>query len=201
MKKAVIYAGSHRKGGNSDQAANLLARGVQEAGGQTDIIFIRDHAIMPCQACGFCDKSIDHQGSQRCILGEKDEAWTLFSPLFTARTVLIASPIYFYHLPSMFKTWIDRSQQFWTAKTTGEHWVADLPKRTAHTVLVAGRPTGKKLFEGAHITLRYFLHNFNIALADPLIFRGVDKHDDLSRQSDFEARIIELGHHAWTSSR
>jgi len=200
MKKAIIYAGSHRKGGNSDRAADLLAQGVREAGGEADIIFIREHRIIPCQACGFCDKSVDLHGNKRCVLGEKDEAWTLFKPLFTARTVLIASPIYFYHLPSMFKTWIDRSQQFWTAKATGEQWVADLQKRTAHAVFVAGRPKGEKLFEGARITLKYFLHNFNVTLADPLIFRGVDKHDDLGKQPDFETQIIELGHRAWISA-
>jgi len=200
MSKAIIYACSHRGGGNSDRAVDLLAKGVHEAGGEADVLYIRNHEVMHCLACGFCDKSIDRRGCERCVLGEKDDAWKLFEPLFTARTVLFASPIYFYHLPSMLKTWIDRSQQFWTAKMTGEKWVAGLPQRTAHTVFVAGRPKGEKLFEGARVTLKYFLHNLNYTLADPLVFRGVDDRNDLREQSDFETRIIELGRHAWETS-
>ena len=200
MNNAAIYACSHRRGGNTDQAADLLARGVREAGGEADIIYIRNHEIIPCLACGFCDKSVDRRGRERCILGKKDEAWKLFGPFFTAPTVLFASPIYFYHLPSMFKTLIDRSQQFWTAKRTGEKWVADLPRRTAHAVLVAGRPKGEKLFDGARVTLKYFVHNFNLTLADPLVFRGMDEHNDLAEQTDFETQIVELGRQAWKTA-
>jgi len=200
MRSAVIYACSHRKGGNSDRAAELLARGIREAGGKSDTIRIREHQIRHCLACGHCDKAIDLQGCERCVLGKTDDAWTLFKPLFTARTVFFASPIYFYHLPSMLKTWIDRSQQFWTARKTGENWIADLPERQAHAILVAGRPSGERLFTGADLTLKYFLHNFNFTLADPLVFRGIDRPDDLSGQPDLESRIIKLGSRAWTSA-
>lgn len=199
MTEAVIYACSHRKGGNTDRAAALLNEGVQAAGGKAEIIFLRDHEIMHCLACGFCDQAIDRQDDERCVLGSKDQAWSLFKPLFTAPVVLFASPIYFYHLPSRFKTWIDRSQQFWTAKSTGEPWVANLPERTAHAVMMAGRPTGDTLFDGATKTLKYFLHNFNLTLAKPLVFRGVDEPNDLSIRDEFEAQIIRLGTQAWHS--
>ncbi len=198
MTNAVIYACSHRKGGNSDLAAELLAHGVQEAGGTAEILSIRDFSVLPCASCGFCDKSTDHRGRKRCILGSKDQAWELFAPMLTAKTVLFASPIYFYHLPSLFKTWIDRSQMFWTARMAGESWIANLPKRKAHTILVAGRPTGDKLFDGARTTLKYFTWNFNLELATPLCFRGVDEPGDLGTQSNFTQQIIELGKQAWT---
>lgn len=197
MSKAIIYACSHRKGGNTDRAADRLRLGVEAAGGTAEIVYLRDYEIMHCLACGFCDTSTDRRNSERCVLGSKDDAWQLFAPLFTAPTILFATPIYFYHLPSMFKTWIDRSQQFWTAHNTGEPWVADLPQRTAHAMMVAGRPTGDALFEGATRTLKYFLRNFNLTLAEPLVFRGVDEPDDLSAQADFETRITQFGKQAW----
>lgn len=196
---AVIFACSHRKGGNSDRAAELLAEGVRTAGGTPDVIYVRSHEIMPCLACGYCDNNTNRQGIERCVLGPKDDAFTLFSHFSTARTVLFASPIYFYHLPSMLKTWIDRGQQFWTARKNNEPWM-DLPKRTAHAVLVAGQPTGDKLFEGSRLTLKYFVQNFNMDLADPLTFRGVDKRTDLKGKNDFEQQIIELGKTAWENA-
>lgn len=200
MDTAVIFACSHRRGGNTDRAAELLAEGVREAGGKADVLFLRNYAVMHCLACGYCDEAVDRQGLVRCVLGPKDDAHMLFDRLFTARTALFASPIYFYHLPSMFKTWIDRSQQFWTAKHKGEPWVAGLPERTAHAVLVAGRPTGERLFDGASLTLKYFLRNFNMNLADPLLLRGVDGRTDLTDRGDLEERIMELGRSAWTAS-
>ena len=200
MDEPVIFACSHREGGNTDHAARLLAEGVRTAGGQADIIYLRNHTVLPCLACGYCSEAVDRQGRERCVLGAKDETFDLFSRLFTARTVLFTAPIYFYHLPSLFKTWIDRSQQFWTARQTNEPWVADLPRRTAHAVLVAGRPKGAKLFEGAALTLKYFLHNFNMTLADPLLLRGVNDRTDLADRSDLKERVVEFGRTARASS-
>lgn len=195
---AVIYAGSHRKGGNSDRAADLLLKGIREAGGDGEIKYIRDAVILPCVACGFCDEAIGYEGRDRCVLGHNDQAWDYFEPMLTAETILFTSPIYFYHLPSMLKTWIDRGQQFWRARVDAEPWLADLPKRTAYAVLVAGQPAGEKLFEGSRLTLKYFVKNFNIELADPLVFRGIDQSGDLARKHDFEVQIVELGKLAWT---
>lgn len=200
MSKAIIYAGSHRRNGNSDHTAELLAQGVRQAGGEAVIMHVRNYEIRPCLACGFCDKSTQHQGRKRCTLGGKDQAWELFAPILEARTAIFASPIYFYHLPSMLKTWIDRGQQFWKARLDGEPWIADLPKRTAHAVLVAGQPTGDKLFEGSRLTLKYFVQNFNMSMAEPLTFRGVDKPNDLQSQAEFEQQIIDLGLRAWNES-
>lgn len=195
---AIIYAGSHRKGGNSDRAAELLLQGVREAGGDGEIRYLRDGVILPCTACGFCDGATGYEGRDRCVFGHNDQAWDYFQPMFTARTALFASPIYFYHLPSMLKTWIDRGQQFWQARHDKEPWVADLPERKAYAVLVAGQPTGEKLFEGSRLTLKYFARNFNLDLEAPLTFRGVDQPGDLRKKRDFEGEIIALGKRAWT---
>jgi hypothetical protein len=199
MDHAAVFACSHRRGGNSDHAAELLAEGVREAGGRAEVFHVRDFKVMPCLACGYCD-SPEHTGRERCVLGTTDQAWDLFAHCLSARTILFASPIYFYHLPSRLKTWIDRGQQFWRARLDGEPWIADLPERTAHAVLLAGQPSGEKLFDGARLTLKYFVQNFNTDLADPLVFRGLDTRNDLQAESGFEARIREMGAAAWEAA-
>ncbi len=201
MNRAVIYACSHRRGGNSDRAARWLARGVCEAGGEADIIFVREHDVRPCLACGYCDEPGGRRGRDLCVLGHDDEAWALFEPMLSARAVLFASPIYFYHLPSMFKTWIDRSQQFWAAKAEGAPWLTGLPERSARAVFMAGRPRGDTLFDGAAVTLRYFLHNFSMTLAEPLTFRGVDEPGDIAARDHCRENITALGRTAWEESR
>ena len=50
MNNAVIYACSHRRGGNSDRAVELLKQGVQEAGGEADVMHVRNFEIMACLA-------------------------------------------------------------------------------------------------------------------------------------------------------
>lgn len=199
MTHAVVFACSHRRGGNSDRAAELLAEGVRRAGGKAEVVYLRNFQVMPCLACGYCDVPT-REGVDRCVLGREDQAFELFTHCFRARTVLFASPIYFYHLPSRLKTWIDRGQQFWTARRDGEPWVADLPRRTARTVLVAGQPSGEKLFEGARLTLKYFVRNFNMELAEPLAIRGLDARTDLEARADAEESILALGEAAWRSA-
>jgi len=198
MSFAAVFACSHRKDGNSDYAAELLARGVREAGGDVEILHVRDFDVLPCLACGYCDKP-GNEGIARCVLGKRDQAWELFRRCFTAKTVLFASPIYFYHLPSRCKTWIDRGQQFWRARQDEEPWM-HMPQRTGHAVLLAGQPSGEKLFEGARLTLKYFLHNFNIELADPHTFRAMDAKGDLEVRTDFGLSIVELGRKAWENA-
>ncbi|MBA4358247.1 MAG: NADPH-dependent FMN reductase, partial [Desulfovibrio sp.] len=38
----LVLACSHRSGGNSDAAAELVARGVREAGGAAQVVAVRD---------------------------------------------------------------------------------------------------------------------------------------------------------------
>lgn len=197
---AVIYAGSHRKGGNSDHAAELLLEGIRRAGGDAAIHYVRDSHILPCIACGFCDKTKSVTHKKRCAIAHKDQAWELFEPIFKTRTILFASPIYFYHLPSRLKTWIDRGQQFWQAHMDREPWIAELPQRKARAVLVAGQPSGEKLFEGARLTLKYFVQNFNMTLEEPLAFRGIDSVGDLKNRQDFESQILQYAERVWNES-
>lgn len=197
MPEAVIYAGSHRKGGNSDMAAELVAEGVRSAGGSARILHVRAYEVLPCKACGFCDKAVGRELDSRCVLAAEDQAAELFEPLFHAAAVFFVSPIYFYHLPSRFKTWIDRSQQFWGARMNREPWIADLPARKAHTVLVAGRPVGERLFEGSQLTLKYFARNFNLVQGEQVEVRGMDAPGDLSADAEWSRTVRDMGACAW----
>lgn len=192
-EQAIIFAASHRAGGNSDHAAELLAQGVRMAGGTARIVALRDYSVLPCLACRACAKD----GLSRCVLRDKDQAEELYTLLMQTRLPLFASPIYFYALPSRFTTWIDRGQRFWEAHRKADPWLAALPKRTAHACFVAGQPTGQKLFEGARLTLKYFLVNFGIDLAEPLGLRAKDERGDLRGHREDSQAIIELGRAAW----
>ncbi len=192
----AVYACSHRAGGNSGHAAEAIAQGVRQAGGRARVVTLREHTVLHCLACGGCAR--DKQS--RCVLRSKDQAEELFAPLLAAPVVVIASPIYFYALPSLFKALIDRSQRFWEAKRKGDAWLAAIPQRPALACLVAGQPTGQKLFDGARLTLTYFLANLNLSLAEPLPLRGMDGPGDLAASAEALALAVELGERAWRAA-
>lgn len=197
MPFAAVFACSHRKGGNTDLAAEFLAQGVREAGGRAEILHVRDFRVEHCLACGACEKAEGNPPHKRCVLTPRDESFALFEPLITARAVLIASPIYFYSLPSRFKTLIDRSQQFWAARAEGASWLTSLPERQATVAMTAGRPQGERLFQSAELTLKYFLRDYGITMGRTLHFRGKDGADDLRNDIESHDRLLEAGRRAW----
>jgi len=188
----AIIACSHRGGGNSDAAAEVLARGVGEAGASARVLALREYSVLACLACRACAT----ETLSRCVLAEKDQAEELFAVLMHAPVVVFASPIYFYGLPSLCKTWVDRSQRFWEARRKGDAWVLALKERSAYACFVAGQPAGQKLFDGARLTLKYFLVNFGFRLAEPLGLRGLDARGDLAGSAEASRQVLELGREA-----
>lgn len=188
----LVLACSHRAGGNSDAAAQVVAEAAGQAGARARVLALRDFSVLPCLACLACAKD----NGSRCVLAGKDQAEELFAALMRADAVVVASPIYFYGLPSRCKTWVDRSQRFWEARRKGEAWIAALPQRRAFACLVAGQPGGRMVFEGARLTLKYFLVNFGLELAEPLGLRGVDARGELAANADALDAVRGLGRQA-----
>ncbi|MEF2145525.1 MAG: flavodoxin family protein [Desulfovibrionaceae bacterium] len=193
MSNPILFQCSHRAQGNSNNAVNLFLEGVQDAGGEADTVYIRKMEFKPCRACRLCEKD----AASPCALQGKDFALDLFETMMNAPFVFFAAPIYFYHLPSRLKTLIDRSQWVYARKTKGDPEVVNLPVRPAYVSLFAGRDKGDKLFEGARLTMKYFLDSFNFQMQDPLEFRGFDKIADMERHPDVAEQIRQLGRDAW----
>lgn len=180
---------SPRANGNSDKVAALLARGFAEAGGVIETVSMRQYEVRPCVSCYRCQ----HDPSGRCFLEDIDDSAALFSMLLEAPALLFAAPVFFYHLPAMFKGFIDRGQSYWLRREAGDERLLALPHRTAWVALVAGRKKGDRLFEGSLLTLRYFLAAFNVTLADPLLLTGCDRPDDIADDPLISARVLEYG--------
>ncbi|MDL2210831.1 NAD(P)H-dependent oxidoreductase [Desulfovibrio sp. OttesenSCG-928-O18] len=176
----LILACSPRRGGNCDAAAAV----IRETGGDIPpAAALRDHAVLPCISCGYCEK---HPGE--CPLQAQDDSAALFNLLQNASKLVIIAPIYFYHLPAHLKALIDRSQPWWFLRQTP----AAPPRgvRLAYPVLVGARPAGKRLFEGSLITLRYWLDLFGYTLAEPLTLYGLDGPTDLAENAAQREAVV-----------
>lgn len=191
-----ILGCSARKNGNTDYAAKLFAQGYAAAGGKTETRFIRDYTIRHCIACDVCAKP----GNTKCVQEDKDDSSTLYSLMMDSPALFITSPIYFYHLPSIFKTFIDRCQCFWFRHHNQAPYVLSLPPRKAYVNLIAARPVGDQLFHGSLLTLKYFLAPFNISLAEPLLILGKDGPSELADDPKTIERVIQYGKDAYNDT-
>lgn len=194
MPKAVIQAlsCSPRPNGNSDHAVRFFSQGVEEAGGTAQAVMLRQYAVHHCISCHKCE----HHPAGACFLEAKDQSGKLFHHLLTAPAFFFAVPIFFYHVPSLFKALIDRSQSYYVRHQRGDAEIRNLPQRTAYLCMMAGRPVGEQLFNGSLLSIKYFLHSFNITLAVPLLLRGVDGPKDLAENADHAAALIAMGKQA-----
>jgi putative NADPH-quinone reductase len=188
---AMLFACSPRGGGNSDTSARAFAQGIVDAGGTSEIVYLREKIILPCKGCSLCDPS------GICILAAKDDVESLFDALLKAPFVFFASPIYFYHLPALFKGFIDRAQSYYFRSMHQDQTLVDLPRRRAYVSLCAGRPQGERLFEGSLLTLKYFLDVFRFSLHDPVLFRSMDGPNDFAAHKDALNTMRLLGREAW----
>ncbi len=178
MLLAAIF-GSPRKGGNTDQMAEAFlegAAGEAGAGLRVERIYSRELRISGCLGCGYCDD----EGV--CI--QKDDMGGVISLLDAADRVVLASPIYFYGVPGQLKLLIDRSQAPFMRKQLragqGQE-VQNSPRARKGFLLSAGATRGKRVFDCAVLTSRYFFDALDIAYAGELCFREIDAKGDIRR--------------------
>jgi multimeric flavodoxin WrbA len=193
----AVFSCSPRAGGNSDHAAECFRSGIRLAGGRCHVYYLRHFNIHPCLGCLRCSQ--DPHGD--CFLTDMDQSGPLFQVLLSAPALFIAAPIYFYHLPAQFKSWIDRSQSYYVRRENEDPVLLQLPKRPAVITLIAGRRQGEKLFDGAMLTLQYFLRTFNFTIQDRLAFRGLEASGDLQTDQGARESLITTGANVWKALR
>lgn len=167
MSEILLINASPHVNGSTDRAFNWALNEFKHA----ESVFLRQKKINPCIGCQTCSS---RESFGRCIFESKDEVKLIFNSFFKAKYIVFFSPIYFYHLPSLFKGFIDRSQSFYI-QSLGKKITS---WKVAKVILLAGRPKGEKLFEGARLTLKYFLQPFGFKV-ELLGLRGVDGPQDL----------------------
>ena len=184
---ALVVLCGPRAGGNSDTAGLTFAEGLAGAGIKPRIVRLRELSIVPCRGCGACNTGPGH----RCPLTDGDDVARLFAAMTEARVLAFAAPIYFYHVPALFKALIDRAQQPYAVRMAA---TAPTPvSRPVHIMLVAGRTEGQRLFDGTLLTLKYFLWPFALHPGEPCLLRGMDAPGDVAASTEARTRLLAYG--------
>ncbi len=172
MPTITAVYGSPRRAGNTAVLLKYAVVGAESAGATVDEIVLRDQRISPCLEIYACKKNGE------CAI--KDDFAAARDRLLTADAIMIASPIFFYTVSAHTKMLMDRCQSLWVKK----YWVApdDTPQGppTKNALFISvGATQGKKLFEGALLTMRYFLEVLDARLWRSLLVCGIDHQGDI----------------------
>ena len=162
-----IY-GSPREGGNTDLMLDSFLDGAASAGGAVKRVYVRDLLFSGCVECGGCDTT------GICI--QEDGLVEVYPLLDEAPRIVLASPIFFYGLSGQVKLLIDRSQAPYMhrelAKKEGKDPILESTREGFF--LSAGATKGKRLFECAIFTVKYFFDALSVHYAGELCFRQVE---------------------------
>lgn len=189
----AVYA-SPRRRGNSAVLLSEAVAGARQAGAVVHEAVLRDLKISPCLEIYGCKKT------GRCVID--DDFGPLLDQIMAARGLILASPIFFYALSAQAKIFIDRFQSRWVKK----YWIDRTPfgggaiSRECLFIGV-GATKGKKLFDGALATMKYFVDTLDMELAESLLYRGLDFEGDAAAHPEYLAECRQAGARFWEGLR
>jgi protein-tyrosine-phosphatase/multimeric flavodoxin WrbA len=147
---------------------------ARKMGAVTHTVIVHEKNIKPCVGCGTCEKT------GFCAIRNDDMALEVFSLLRRSDMIVMASPVYFYHVPSHLKCLIDRCQTLWSRKYRLK--LKD-PKSEFRLLflLSVGATRGKNLFEGTHLTMNVLGDAIGADYQRGLTYRGIESRGEIEK--------------------
>jgi len=164
--KVLGIMGSPRRQSNTDILLDKALEGARGAGAEVEKVLVSKLKISPCLEIYACLKDGD------CAI--KDDMQSLYKKLLEADHIIFASPMFFYGITSQAKAVIDRCQALWVGRHVLGMGKEDNRVRRGVFISV-GATQGKKLFNGAVLTVKYFFDAIGVKYCDDLLVRGIDK--------------------------
>jgi len=97
----AVNGSPHMGAGNTGMMLAMIGAELQRLGLGLEIIHLTDHRIEYCVGCGHCLER------GRCWI--PDDHAAIVERLLAADAVVLASPVYFFHVTAQTKTFLDRS--------------------------------------------------------------------------------------------
>jgi multimeric flavodoxin WrbA len=181
--KVLGIMGSPRIKGNTDLLLEAALKGAKSQGAEVEKIVVDKLKIAPCKEYLGCFKD------GNCVI--RDDMDEIYPKLLGADVVVIASPMFFYGVSSQAKALIDRCQALWARKHILKQSLPNGGRKGAF--IAVGATKGKRLFEGAILTVKYFFEAIGVEYADELLIRGVDARGEIKEHPIALSDAFELG--------
>ena len=101
MKEILLVAASPRKGGNTDDAAQIVATELKAKGCAAELVSLHEYHIERCRGCLNCQRGED------CSI--EDDFPALWTRVKAAGTVVYFAPVYWCSPPGLMKDFVDRT--------------------------------------------------------------------------------------------
>lgn len=186
MTEIIAIYGSPRRDGNSSALLKQAVEGARAEGAHVEEVFLRDYKISPCLEIYNCIKNGE------CAI--RDDFPKILEKLEASKGIMLASPIFFYTVSAHTKTFMDRCQSLWVRK----YWIENqefgkTPENRKGLFISVGATEGKKLFDGALLTVKYFFDVLDAGLWRTVLCRGVDRKGEIDRREDYLQEAFAAG--------
>jgi multimeric flavodoxin WrbA len=182
--KVLGIMGSPRRQSNTEILLDKALGGAREAGAEVEKVLVSKLKISPCLEIYACRKD------GNCAI--KDDMQLLYKKLLEADHVILASPMFFYGVTSQAKAIIDRCQALWVRRHVLGMGKED--KRVRRGVFISiGATRGKKLFDGAVLTVKYFFDAIGVKYSGDLLVRGIDNKGQIGEHPAALEDAFRLG--------
>jgi multimeric flavodoxin WrbA len=190
--KVLGIMGSPRRQSNTEILLDRALEGAREAGAEVEKVLVSKLKISPCLEIYACRKD------GNCAI--EDDMQLLYKKLLEADHIIFASPIFFYGITSQAKAIIDRCQALWVRRHVLGMGKED--KRERRGVFISiGATRGKKLFDGAVLTVKYFFDAIGVKYSGDLLVRGIDNKGQIKEHSEALEDAFRLGQELVRGSR
>ena len=190
--KVLGIMSSPRRQSNTEILLDKALEGAREAGAEVEKVLVSKLKISPCLEIYACRKD------GNCAI--KDDMQSLYKKLLEADHIIFASPIFFYGVTSQAKAIIDRCQALWVRRHVLGMGKEDKRERRGVFISV-GATRGKKLFDGAVLTVKYFFDAIGVKYSGDLLVRGIDNKGQIGEHPAALEDAFRLGQELVRGSR
>lgn len=178
--------GSPRKKGNSNFLLSCFMQEAQRLGALCHVVDVEYKHILPCKEYIVCEKK------GFCPIDD-DMQHEIYAQLRRADVIVAASPVFFYNVTAQLKALIDRCQTLWARKYKLKLQDPNSKFRRGF-MLAVGASRGKNLFEGIHLTAKYFFDAADASYDGSLTYRGIESAQDIQKHPDAAEQVRQAAH-------
>ena len=165
---------SPRRKGNTTRILLEAMQVAQTENHTTELIYLSDLKISPCQGCGAC--------SEKGICVIKDDIPKLQEKLIRCDRLIIAAPIYFMGVNAQTKILIDRMQTFWALKYLHhQSFIKPSGPERVGLFLSAAGTKKPEVFSCAERSIQTFFHMLDIKYAEACLYSGIDQAEEIEK--------------------
>lgn len=184
----VAFAGSPRRGGNSEVLLDRALAGVAEAEPTATVrkIVLNDLKFVPCQNCGYCSRK------GVCVYAEKDDMKGVYEAIESGDRFIVSSPIYFANVSAQVKAMFDRCQSIWARKYLLKHPHPNARGRKA-LFLCCGGFGHDRFYQCSRQTMAAWCVVCDVKLTGELFYSSIDARGDIEKHPAALQEAFEAG--------